>query len=300
MKRAFILLHLSVFLAGFTGVFGRLIDINAGLITWYRLFFSAIFLYLIFRVSGRLKRESRANIIRIGFVGVLLGLHWVFFYASIKFSNISIGVVCFSLGGFFTALIEPVTSRRKHSLPELVLSSITLCGIALIFGLDATYRFGIMLGVISSLIVTFYTICNKRLTKTFDSQTITTYTMMGGCAGLTLLMPFYLYVVPSATLLPSLADTGYLLILSLVCTVLMYLMITEALQKISAFTVNLSFNLEPLYSIILAIIIYQENTELSVAFYFGLSMIVFSVLLQMFRVMNAKRPVDTAVQATRT
>src|SRR5687768_15121962 len=134
MKRALILLHLSVFLAGFTGVFGRLIEVNAGLITWYRLFFSAVFLLLIFRVSGRLQRESTANIIRIGLVGILLGLHWVFFYASIKFSNISIGVVCFSLGGFFTALIEPLMNNRKHSIPELVLSGLTLCGIALIFG----------------------------------------------------------------------------------------------------------------------------------------------------------------------
>lgn len=175
-------------------------------------------------------------------------------------------------------------------MQELVLSGITLCGIGLIFGLDPTYRFGIMLGVISSLIVTFYTIYNKRLTKEFDSQTITTYTMIGGWAGLTIIMPFYLYFVPSATLLPTLTDTGYLLILSLVCTVLMYLMITEALQKISAFTVNLSFNLEPLYSIILAIIIYQENTELSFPFYIGLIMIVFSVLLQMYRVMNATNP----------
>ena len=288
MKRAFILLHSSVFLAGFTGVFGRLIQINAGLITWYRLFFSAIFLFLIFKLSGRVKKIAGKEAIRIGFVGLLLGLHWVFFYASIKFSNISIGVVCFALGGFFTALIEPLMNKRRHSLPELVLSSITLIGIALIFGLDPTYRFGIMLGVTSSLIVTFYTIYNKRLTKDFDSQTITTYTMIGGSVGLSLVMPFYLYLVPTASLLPSPADTGYLLILSLVCTVLMYLMITEALQKISAFTVNLSFNLEPLYSIILAVIIFDEDAELSWPFYIGLMMILFSVLLQMFRVLRTK------------
>lgn len=283
------MLHLSVLLAGFTGVFGRLIEINAGLITWYRLFFSAIFLFLIFRATGRLQKESNINIVRIGFVGLLLALHWVFFYASIKFSNISIGVVCFSLGGFFTALIEPLMNRRQHSIPELILSSLTLCGIALIFGLDTTYRFGIMLGTISSLIVTFYTIYNKRLTRSFGSVTITTYTMIGGWIGLSLLMPFYLFVEPSATLIPSARDTGYLLILALVCTVLMYLMITEALQKISAFTVNLSFNLEPLYSIVLAIIIYRENAELSWAFYIGLTLIVFSVVLQMYRVIRQKQ-----------
>jgi drug/metabolite transporter (DMT)-like permease len=289
MKRAFILLHLAVMLAGFTGVFGRLISINAGLITWYRLFFSAVFLSLILLALGRFPKQHSGNVLKISFVGVLLGLHWVFFYASIKFSNISVGVVCFSLGSFFTALIEPVMNKRKHSVPELVLSGITLAGIGLIFGLDATYRFGIMLGVISSFIVTFYTIYNKRLTKEFNSQTITLYTMIGGWAGLTIIMPFYLYFIPTLTLIPSGADLIYLILLALVCTVLMYLMITEALQKISAFTVNLSFNLEPIYSIILAIIIYQENTELSVAFYTGLGMIVLSVVLQMIRVMSKKK-----------
>ncbi|RYF90038.1 MAG: DMT family transporter, partial [Chitinophagaceae bacterium] len=289
MKRAFILLHLSVLLAGFTGVFGRLIDINAGLITWYRLLFSAIFIYLLFRASGKMKAASNYNVWRIGSVGFLLGLHWVFFYASIKYSNISIGVVCFSLGSFFTAVIEPVMNKRKHSLPELILSGITLVGIALIFGLDATYRFGILLGVISSLIVTFYTIYNERLTKEFDSKTITTYTMVGGWAGLTLIMPFYLYFNPSLSLLPTWADTGYLLILAIVCTVLLYLMVTEALQKISAFTVNLSFNLEPLYSIVLAILIFHEDTELSLAFYAGLGMIILSVVLQMVRVIRARK-----------
>ncbi|HMF72814.1 MAG TPA: DMT family transporter, partial [Flavitalea sp.] len=287
--RAFILLHLAIMLAGFTGVFGRLISINAGLITWYRLFFSAVFLSVILLSLRRFPKQTSANILKISFVGLLLGLHWVFFYASIKFSNISIGVVCFSLGSFFTALIEPVMNKRKHSVPELVLSGITLAGIGLIFGLDATYRFGIMLGVISSLIVTFYTIYNKRLTKEFNSQTITLFTMIGGCACLTALMPFYLYLIPTSTLVPSSSDLIYLILLALVCTVLMYLMITEALQKISAFTVNLSFNLEPIYSIVLAIIIYKENTELSAAFYTGLGMIVLSVVLQMIRVMSIKK-----------
>lgn len=283
MKKAFILLHLSVLLAGFTGVFGRLISVNAGLITWYRLCISAIFIYLVLKLMGKWKPQSFNNIVRIGVVGSLLGLHWVFFYASIKYSNISIGVVCFSLGSFFTAVLEPIMNKRKHSVEELVLSGITLAGIALIFGLDATYRFGIMLGVISSLIVTFYTIYNKRLTARFDSQTITSYTMIGGLVGVTLVMPLFLYLVPAQTLIPSGLDLIYLSLLAVFCTVLLYLMVTEALTKISAFTVNLTFNLEPLYSIILAIIIYNEITELSWAFFVGLGLIMLSVVLQMWR-----------------
>jgi drug/metabolite transporter (DMT)-like permease len=296
MKKAFVLLHLSVLLAGFTGVFGRLITINAGLITWYRLFFSATIIFIILQFSKHRKPIGSNNFIKIAFPGFLLGLHWIFFYASIKYSNISVGVVCFALGSFFTALIEPVMNKRRHSASELVLSSIALVGIALIFGLDPTYRVGITFGVISSLIVAFYTIYNERLTKIFESQIITTYNMIGGWIGITLIMPVFLYLVPTATLLPSLADLGYLLLLAGFCTVLLYLMVTAALQKISAFTVNLSFNLEPLYSILLAILIYNENAELSSAFYIGLSLIILSVVLQMARVIKKSRTLNLTGQ----
>jgi drug/metabolite transporter (DMT)-like permease len=289
MKKAFILLHLSIILAGFTGVFGRLITINAGLISWYRLLFSGLFLLIILGVSGRLKAHSMASIGRIAAVGSLLGIHWIFFYGSIKYANISVGVVCFSLGSFFTAVLDPLINKRKYSLPELLLSSITLCGIALIFGFDTTHRTGIILGVISSILVALYTIFNKRLTEDFDSETITLYTMLGGCFGLTLIMPLYLYISPVTSILPSLGDLGYLLVLSLFCTVLMYVMVTRALRDVSSFTVNLSFNLEPLYSIVLAILIYKENTELSMAFYAGLILIVLSVVLQMLRVIYSNR-----------
>ena len=284
MKRAFTFLHISILLAGFTGVFGRLITMNAGLISWYRLLFSGLFLLVFLRFSRKLKRYDVSAVVKISLVGFMLAVNWVFFYESIKYSNISIGVVCYSLTGFFTAIIAPLINRKKIQFAEILLSSLTLCGIALIFGLDATYRTGIIFGVISSMIGTFYTIYNERLTKTFNSETITLYTMLGGCAGLTLIMPAYLFLSPVQTLLPSPSDLVYLLLLSLFCTVLMYLLLTKALHKISAFTVNLSFNLEPLYSILLAIVIYKENTELSAAFYCGLVLIMLSVVLQMWRV----------------
>ncbi len=295
MKKAFIYLHLSVLLAGFTGVFGRAIEINAALLTWYRLLFSAIIIVLIMTFLGKMRKLKTGDILRISFAGFLLGLHWVFFYASIKYANISVGVVCFSLTSFFTALIEPVMNRRSYEISELVLSGITLAGIALIFGFDATYRFGIMLGVISSLIVAFYTILNKRLTKEFDSQIITTYNMIGGFIGISVVLPVFLWIAPGASLIPSVMDLVYLLILAGFCTVLLYLLVTEAMQTISAFTVNLSFSLEPLYSIALAIIIYKENTELSAAFYFGLALIVLSVVLQMYRVMQQRRNLPDAI-----
>ncbi len=291
MKNAFIKLHIAILLAGFTGVFGRLITLNESLLTWYRLFFSGLILFLILKLSGKLSKISGKDKLNIGLVGTLLAIHWVFFYGSIKYSNIAVGVVCFSLCSFFTAILAPLINRTKFSIQELLLSSLTLLGISLIFGLDATYRTGIILGVISAILVALFTIYNERLTKKFDSQTITLYQMIGGCLGLSFVLPVYLHFSPVhlSNYLPSLADLGWLLVLSSLCTVLMYLLLTQALQQISSFTVNLSFNLEPIYSIILAILIYKENRSLSMAFYVGLSLIILSLALQMYRVIKTEK-----------
>ena len=295
MKNAFIKLHIAILLAGFTGVFGRLITLNESLLTWYRLLFSGLILLTILTLSGKLTKISFKHKLNIALAGTLLGVHWIFFYGSIKYSNISVGVVCFSLCSFFTAILAPMINRTKFSIQELVLSSLTLVGISLIFGLDATYRTGIILGVVSAILVALFTIYNERLTKKFDSQTITLYEMLGGCVGLSFILPIYLFFSPVEQYLPSAADLGWLIVLSLVCTVLMYLLLTQALRKISSFTVNLSFNLEPLYSIILAIIIYKENRSLSTAFYVGLSLIILSLALQMYRVIRAEQHKAKAV-----
>ncbi|MBE9461689.1 DMT family transporter [Dyadobacter subterraneus] len=286
MRKAFLQLHSAILLAGFTGVFGKLITLNEGLLVWYRMLISGILLLLILTSSGKLKTISIKDFARIAPVGCLLGLHWIFFYGSIKYSNISVGVVCFSLTGFFTAVLAPLINKRKFVFSELFLSSLTLLGIALIFSFDSKYRLGIGLGVISSLLVAFFTIANERLAHVYKSETITVFQMIGGSIGLAVVMPFYLHFFPVATMLPSWSDTGYLVLLSLFCTVLLYMLLTEALHKIPAFTVNLSFNLEPVYTIILAIFLYKENRELNWAFYAGLGLIILSVVLQMVKVIS--------------
>jgi drug/metabolite transporter (DMT)-like permease len=201
----------------------------------------------------------------------------------IKYSNISIGVVCFSLAGFFTALLDPIINRKRFSVPELLLSGLTLCGIALIFHFDVSYRIGIMLGVISSIIVSLFTISNERLAKTFDTQTITLFQISGGWLALSCLMPVYLAFFPAASLWPSGNDLFYLLLLSVFCTIILYSLATQAMRRIPAFTVNLSFNLEPIYSIVLAIIIFKENRQMTPAFYAGVALILLSVVLTTLR-----------------
>lgn len=284
MRKAFIQLHIAILLAGFTGVFGKLITLNEGLLVWYRMILSGLLLLLILIATSRLKSISLQDFKKMAIVGFLLGLHWIFFYGSIKYANISVGVVCFSLTGFFTALLAPVLNRKKIVLSELALSSLTLVGILLIFSFDAKYRTGITLGVISSLFAASYTIVNERLARSYQSEIITVYQMIGGAIGIGLLMPVYLYYFPVTTLIPSATDLLYLMFLSLFCTVLLYILSTQALQRISAFTVNLSYNLEPIYSIILAMLIYKENRELTFPFYIGLALILLSVAIQMIKV----------------
>ncbi|MBN8860259.1 MAG: DMT family transporter [Sphingobacteriales bacterium] len=280
MKRSYVLLHIAVVLAGFTGIFGKLITLNEGLLVWYRVFFSFIWLFFIvrlFKISTAITLTEKAGIAK---TGMLITTHWVFFYGSIKYSNISIGVVCYSLTSFFTAIFEPVINKKKFALSELLLSTLTLLGIALIFHFDASYQSGITLGVISAAFAALYTIYNERLVNTYDSKLINYYQMIGGTAGLGLLMPLYLYYFPVEKLIPGLNDTIYLLLLSLFCTVGLYILFAESLKRIPAFTVNLTFNLEPIYAIIIAFLFFDEGRQVNLSFYVGLFFVAASVILQ--------------------
>lgn len=288
MKKALIQLHLAVFLAGFTGILGKLITLNEGLLVWYRLLITIITLYFLFRWKGLLSRLSFKQIVPIALTGIVVALHWLFFYGSIKYSNVSIAVVCFSLTSLFTAILDPVINRKRVDKTELLLSAITLAGILLIFHFDVKYRTGILLGIFSALFAAAFTIFNKRLMRRFNSIDITFYELSAGWVALSLALPFYLQLFAQPFVLPGTSDLVYLFILAWACTVCMYLLQMKALEKISAFTVNLTFNLEPLYSIILAFILFHENKQLNPYFYVGLSCIVISVLLQMYRVMKMK------------
>ncbi|OQP66454.1 hypothetical protein A3860_13260 [Niastella vici] len=280
MKKSYLVLHGAVILAGFTGIFGKLISLNEGLLVWYRVFFSFIWLFFIlklFKVRTAVTLRQKFDIAKIG---MLITLHWVFFYGSIKYSNISIGVVCFSLTSFFTAIFKPLLNREPLVPSELLLSLLTLLGIALIFHFDTLYQTGIILGVISSAFGALYTIYNERLVKRYDSMVINYYQMTGGTIGLGLLMPLYLHYFPVNSIIPAPKDIVYLLLLSLFCTVGLYVLFAESLKRIPAFTVNLSFNLEPIYSIIMAFLFFAEGRQVNVSFYIGLLFIGISVILQ--------------------
>jgi Predicted permeases len=281
-RRGFIDLHLGVLLAGFTGLFGRLITLNEVDIVWYRMLFSSICLLFI---TG-LPRIGWKNILRICGCGALLGLHWILFYGSIKASNVSIGVVCFSLIGFFTALFEPMILKRRFSWVELGLSFITFAGVICIFSFDVSHRTGIAIGVASSAVYALYAICNKKVSTGINTWTMMIYQMSGGLVAVSLIAPLYLLVFPSNQPVVVFPDTRNLILMlchSLIFTIFMCVLQIQALRRLSAFTVNLTYNLEPCYTIILAFIIFGEGKDINFSFYLGISLILLSVLLQSIR-----------------
>lgn len=280
MKKSYLMLHIAVLLAGFTGVFGKLISLSEIPLVWYRVLFSSIFLFLSLKIFKVEKLKSSKEAFNIGKIGLLITIHWIFFYASIKYSNISIGVVCYCLTSFFTAIFEPLINKTKYKFVQLFLSALTLFGISLIFHFDASYQIGIILGVISSAFAALYTIYNERLVQKYDSQVINYYQILAGTLGLTVLLPFYYYFFPNEQFIPNLKDTFYLILLALICTVGLYVLFAESLKKLSAFTVNLSFNLEPIYAIIIAFLFFDEGREVNTSFYLGLAFVIISVILQ--------------------
>ena len=278
-RKAFWQLHISVMLAGFTGLFGKLITLNEVDIVWYRMLFTS----LILMVFTGLPRVGWKKFLQIAGCGALLGLHWMLFYSSIKASNVSIGVVCFALVGFFTAIFEPIVFHRKVSWAELLLSLITVAGLLCIFSFDARYRYGIAIGVVSSAVCALYAIFNKKVSVGVRSRTMLMYQMSGGIVGASLIIPLYLMVFPSqqpVVVIPEGSNLWWMLCHALFCTIGMYLLQIQALKQLSAFTVNLTYNLEPCYTILLAFLFFGEARELNLSFYVGISLVILSVLLR--------------------
>lgn len=280
LSYAFIILHVSILLAGFTGVLGRLITVNEGLLVWYRVMMASFFFWLyLLATKGKIRLPIR-DVLRIAWVGFLLAVHWLLFYGSIKYSNVSIGVVCFASLGFFTAIIDPIWSKRPFSALEIGLSLLTILGIALIFHFDTRYQTGIILGVLSAIGAAVLTIENRRVGSDYPLMTFLFYELLASFVIMSLILPIYLKFFPVATIVPDTRDFFYLFCLASFCTVGMFSLQVEALKRLSAFTVNLSYNLEPVYSIVLAMIIFNEAKDLNFSFYIGLALICASVVLQ--------------------
>lgn len=285
MKQALIKLHISVFLAGFTGILGVLIHLNEMTLVWYRIMITVVSLSVLFALTKKSTKIPKKQAVHFFLIGTLIALHWVAFYGSIKLSNVSIGLVCFSATGLFTALLEPILVTKKLQWAELGLGLLSLLGIYLIFHFDERYQTGIVVGIVSAFLAALFSVLNKKQVANAEPTVMMLYELTGGLVILTLLMPAYAYFFPETSIIPTISDLGWLLVLSWLCTIVAMQLMLDSLKKVSAFTQNLSLNLEPVYAIIMAFILFDENKYLSNSFYYGVGLIILSVVLQMARML---------------
>ena len=280
MLAVFLKLHLSVLIAGFTGLFGRLVSLDAFWIVLFRMLIGAGFIVTYFLLVRKFRNIGFKGIISGMLLGALLCCHLILFYLAIKLSNVSIGVVCISTIGFFVSIIEPVIVKSRFSFTDVIYSLLAILGVLIIFGFDSRYRLGISVGIVCAFISGIYSILNKKVTSSYDNYSLISWQLVGGSIFMLCLLPLYHYVKGQWSYHFDLMDTLYLLLAGTICTAYMYLLQLQVLQKLSAFTVMLTYNLEPVYSIILAMIIFDEASELNFSFYLGILFIVVSVGLK--------------------
>ena len=290
--RTLIMLHTAVFLAGWTGIFGRLIALSGLPLVWYRMLVSVATLLLFLAFAHRLHKVSRPALLRIGACGILLSLHWVFFYLSIQASNVSVGVACIATTCFFTALFDPVLGHKKFSWSEVLISFISIAGVLLIFSLDVRYRLGIAFGLLSAAIYSVFAILNVNVAERTgeDTATMLLWELVGGVLFLTLCMPLFARFAPAQPMAPTRLEIVWLLLLGSLFTIVPFLFQLEALRKLNAFTVNLTYNLEPVYSIAIAAVLFGEQREVGWSFWLGMALIIGSVLLQTRRLRRQQAP----------
>lgn len=281
--KAYIQMHLSIILWGATSVLGRGIALSEGMLVWYRLIITTASLGIYILLSKKSFKVSKQNFWKLFGIGALLMVHWLFFYGAIKYSNVSITLSLFASTTLFTALIEPVITKKKFNQAELLYSLMALCGIGLIFYSDQnSYSIGIVLALLAAFIGAFFNILNKGVVKEVSSDLVSFYEIGAGLLVLTLLLPVYINIFQPIKLLPTNTDWVLLFVLAIMCTHITLILSLNALKHLSAFTLNLSINLEPVYGIALAFLIFHENKNLNIGFFAGTLIIMLSVLFHSY------------------
>ncbi len=286
MKKALLQLHSAVFLWGFTGVLGRLITLKEVWLVWYRLLITIVSLWLLFLLLRKIKRIPFSAAIYIGFIGTVQALHWVCFYGSIKYANVTIALTCLSTSALLSSVLEPIVLRKRFEAIEVLLGLFAIAGILIIYNTHVQFSVGIIIGLVAALLTVIVSVLNKKMIHRFDSESITLYQLTGGFVGLTVLLPFFQFLYSDPVQIPSLIDWAWLIILSWVCTIFTFFLYIRSLQKISAFTMNLTLTLEPVYGILLAFLIFHENKLLSNWFYFGFALIALSVAFHIWHLLK--------------
>lgn len=271
-------LHLIVFIWGFTAVLGALISLEALPLVWYRMMLAIGFI-LLYIWYKKIPLKLPVNIaIALLFAGLVIAVHWFTFFKAIKESNISVTLACMSTGAFFTSLLEPIFYKRKVIAYEVLFGLVVIVGLYIIFRVQGNFVYGIILALTSAFLSAMFSIINGKFARVYDPTVISFYEILGGVAFLTL----YLLGTQSFTaqfFTVSLNDWLWLLVLSSVCTAYAFIASVGVMKYLSPYTVMLTINMEPIYGIILALIVFNDKEKMSFQFYIGALIILSTVIL---------------------
>jgi len=280
-RKDYLHLHFIVLIWGFTAILGLVIDMPPVEMVFYRTLIATLGLYIIIKSTRKSFRinTSRDYWIILG-TGGLIAIHWITFFLSARVSNVSVCLAGLATGSLWTAFIEPLSVGRKIKGYEVLLSIVAFMGIGVIFNVEFDYLAGLLLSLLSAFMAASFSVINSKLTQKYDPYVITFYEMIGACVSIVLFFPIYgTFYVDGLQLGGTSMDFLYLIILAVFCTVYAHSISVELMKRMSVFSINLTINLEPVYGIILALLIFGESEEMSSGFYLGTGLILASVLL---------------------
>jgi drug/metabolite transporter (DMT)-like permease len=275
----YVKLHFIVWIWGFTAVLGNLITIQYVEIVFYRTLLASAALGVLLLYRQRNFKVGSAEIIRMLGTGSLIAFHWILFFGAAKVSTVSVCLAGISTASLWTSLLEPLINRGKIKIFEVALGLVALIGLYVIFQFEFDHALGLVMAIGAALLSSIFTIINGGFSKRHNPYMITFYEMVGACITTVLFFPFYQYLFGfELNLSPQPMDWLYILILAVVCTVYAYSVSVEVQQRLTAFVVNLTVNLEPVYGIMLALIVFKESEQMTPGFYGGTALILLSVL----------------------
>ncbi|MGV6846277.1 MAG: DMT family transporter [Lutibacter sp.] len=271
-------LHFLVFIWGFTAILGALIHIAAIPLVWYRMFFAVLFILLYLVIQKKTIKTDKKGLLKFLFTGILIALHWIFFFSAIKIANISIALVSMSTGALFASLIEPILFKRKINPIEIVFGLLVISGLYIIFNVEKEYTLGIIYALIASFLSALFTVLNGLYIRQYKASVLSFYQLFFGVAFITVFL-FFNTKIDISNFYITISDLGYLLILSSICTAYAFIASVHIMNHLTPFTVMLTVNLEPVYGIILAVIIFGEKEKMSPQFYIGALIILITVIV---------------------
>ena len=276
--QAYLQLHLIVFIWGFTAILGALITIKADALVWYRMFLACIFIFLFILFKKKSFKIPMKEFFKLIFVGLLIAIHWVFFFKAIHISNVSLTLVVFSLGAFIASLLEPLFYGRKLLWYEVFFGLLIVAALTLLLEVEINYFEGMIYALASIILGVLFTLVNGKLIKHHDSSVITFYEFLSGVFFITLYFLYQHQFTDNFFKLTS-KDWILILVLSSVCTAYAFTASVKVMQKLSPYTVMLTTSLEPVYGIVLAYFIIGGKEKMSVEFYVGALIIVVVVVI---------------------